>query len=495
LKSNRAARVLVAFSTLILAYLALLSFWEGLFLKLNTSSQLRVSLYFLAMLALIAGFLFLIWQACKRLERVNPKLVAAAVFLVSYLLRSCFVLVLDAPQYSDFLLFYWLTNMIARGDHSYISQHYTSVWAYQLGFPALFSPIAMFFENNTTPLLLVNIAFQSGATVFLYLICNKLLDRRTAMFAAILCILWPASLSLSSVYTNQHSALFFALGAMYFVVSSREKKRAFILCGIAGVFFAASQAMRPEAFILLLALAVALISAIELINLKFWLKTHGLQLFTVVFCYFLCFQSISGTLKISGIQPYGLVNNFPLYKFAVGLNHESHGIYNSADSGYLFDDTLSPEVRNARASELIRERLAKGSVKLAELLHTKNKLMWTGKAHLPSAFAGFEREAVSQIGPFELHISTLVSAFSLSDSAYNVLLFTAAAFACFMCLRRRNIDFGFLFPLLGFMAFFVVFLLIEVQARYRYLPMTLLLIAAMYALKKPEEKLNVNPPA
>ena len=72
--------------------------------------------------------------------------------------------------------------------------------------------------------------------------------------------------------------------------------------------------------------------------------------------FYLVHYIISSSFISAGITQYPLSNRDPLWKFTVGLNHETRGGYSSADVEYVMSFKLGKE-REAVEKKLIQERL------------------------------------------------------------------------------------------------------------------------------------------
>lgn len=86
--------------------------------------------------------------------------------------------------------------------------------------------------------------------------------------------------------------------------------------------------------------------------------------------YFVLGKLLSFVFVISGLSPDGLVNNAPYWKFVLGFNHETGGVYADSDTVYLSD----PDA----AWELVLNRILVPISELLMLFKAKLISFWDG---------------------------------------------------------------------------------------------------------------------
>jgi len=426
----------------------------------------------------VAAFFAIAVYALLKTELVmairSVSLFAVIIFAASLLLKSAFVLLIKTPQYSDFQLFYWVTAEIGSGNPKYLSEDYYSIWAYQTGFPAVMSVFYRLFGQNILAFIILNCVFLSISNVLVYLIARTFVSEKISRIIAVLYMFFPFVFGLSPVYTNQHLAVMLFYSGIYaFLI----RKRSLVLLPMAaGVLMAFGNAVRPEGIILAGSFAALLI--FDFLNevrqhIKEWklfIKNNLLPAAVVIASFFLSFALISEFFVVSGLNPEGLANNFPLYKFVVGLNHDTAGGFSSKDSQRLFVELArDPEQRDREAIELIRQRLSVPPRKLLSLIKRKAETMWTSDRNQP-AFVGFDAASVISVGSLSVPVVRVKTLFIYTNYLYLIFLFGLCIITSVNGIRHKTHPAANLFTILFGLAVFA-FTFIEVQGRYGYFVM------------------------
>ena len=403
---------------------------------------------------------------------------ALILFAAALALNLAFTFIVRPPAVSDFKSFYDVTNQIAGHRTSYLGKRYFQVWPYQTGFPAFMAPAAMLFPKNLDALLVVNNLFGAGTVLCLFHLLKHALPVRRAFFLSLGFLLLPYPYTVAAVYTNQLPAAFFLYLGLYLVVSKTpfDLKR----CAAGALCASAGHMLRPEG-ILLFGAVLALMPVLLFVRDKAGIKGRPvlpLALFCAV--YLAMNLLLSQTFVLTGLNPGGLRNQFPLYKFAVGLNEESAGQYTKADADDLFRGYDEPAVRDQYARELISRRLSVGPGRLSSLFFRKLDALWTDQTKNFPAIGAFTEDSEIHILVKNVQARTLKNVTALADGLWFTLLFALCAFTAVRAFMVREVPAAL--PLLA--AFLLVSILafsaVEVQRRYAYLLMPCIwLLAAM----------------
>ena len=417
---------------------------------------------------LAVGIVVLAVLAVRRLSvgREHSTLTYYAVlFAASFLARGLFVLLVKTEQYSDFQLLWYVANEIARGTPKYLDQRYFSLWAYQTAFPAVMSPFVKLLPGGVDSLLLVNCAFMALNNLCIFYNVNKLgVSKRAAFVLSLLYLLVPYPYALTTVFTNQHLASLLNYLGICFLLSGKDF--ALKSCILGGLFIAFGNIIRPEG-VLSVAAAVCLFA---FTGKKLPEKAVSCLSFLAV--YFLAGLLASQLFIVTGLNPKGLTNEIPMYKFVVGLNYESIGRFTDSDATIIMDTPPFNESKasmNEKAVSMIRERLSSPVSKLAVLAARKANIMWT--AADTEGYPVFQGRSNSE-----------KSAFAVLDSLVMTALFGLAAVFFFITGKRGNLSPAAIFLAAFILATVCAFLAVEVQRRYGYILMPALFIAASTAL-------------
>ena len=397
---------------------------------------------------------------------------APVLFLARFVLALCFILWLGSQPVQDFATMHSAAAQLASGSHAYLDNVYFFNWAYQSAFVAYEALVIALFGPSLLPLQLLNAVWMAGTNVLVYAIAKRFLPEKAAMTAGILYCLYPAPLFLAGVLTNQHLSVFLLYSALYVLLSRPVTP----LRGLgAGVLIALGNAIRPIGVIVMLAAVLwLLIRAIQLVDRR--CAVHSMY---VAAGYFLAGAALSGLIVASGINPEGLSNNQPMWKFVVGLNQDSSGCWNRAD----YDAYLSLPTKEAQEAmtQVVQERLSAGPAKLAGLAWRKSAVMWAGNEDLYWGFGHLEQEAAAVAGLSWNSIQLLLG--SLDKGIY-LLAFALALFGLLVRLRGKE-DCGMsLLLVLLLCGYYAVHLIVEVQSRYRYFLIPCIFVLAGIAVAR-----------
>lgn len=402
------------------------------------------------------------------------------LLVVSAIVHVAAVFLVTPEPVQDFATMYHAAQQAANGDFSFQHTQYFFIWAYQTGF-VLWEALLLKAFGHMTAIKLVHALMLSGINGLIYLWARRFTDERAAQTAALLYLFTLFPTVLNCLLTNQVASAFFLLLGMYILTGGKNAFSVPRAIG-AGIFVSLGNILRPEAIVILAGLAG---TAIFLLIVKRSVRQHkrmlsGMVLAVIV--YAICNAGASYAVSASGINTYGLSNNWQSWKFIVGFNHETGGMY-SADDRALFDDahqidTTEQEAEATAAAEnqLIRSRILVSPMKLLSLMKEKIYHLWVQSGlSFPMGYLNHTEISVHGIpGPrFYQYCVTLdrtVFGFSGLCALLGMLFF----------LRRKPealTPSAVLAPM-TVMACFAVFLLIEVQPRYVFLPQIFLYITA-----------------
>lgn len=397
------------------------------------------------------------------------------LFCVRFALALFFILWLDSQPVQDFATLYTAAGQLARGSHAYLDNVYFFNWAYQSAFTAYEALVIFLFGNSLLPLQLLNAVYLAGTNVLVYLIAKRFMPEKAAMTAGALYAIYPAPVFLAGVLTNQHLSVFLLYSAVYLLLN---KELTPLRALGAGTLIALGNAMRPIGVILMLAaLLWLLFRAAHRVDWRCAL--HGAY---VAVSYFAVGAALSGIIVAAGINPEGLGNNQPMWKFVVGLNQDSNGSWNRAD--YEAFLSLPTQEGHEAMTEAVKERLSVGPAKLAGLGWRKSAVMWAGNEDLYWGFGHLDQDASAITFPVTLSWNSMQLLLGSLDKGIYLLVFGLALFGLLLRLRspeRCGHSLGLVLLLCGYYA---VHLIVEVQSRYRYFLMPCVFVLAGIAISR-----------
>ncbi len=440
-------------------------------------------------------------------------LFAVLLFTAAFLSKALLAAALDTQPVSDFAIFHAAALKLASGDLSYAADPYFRTWRYQHGIVLYYATQIRLFGDSLLGMKLINCLWLAGTNMLLYRMGRLLFGERPARLVAAWYLVWPGTFLLCSVLTNQHVSNFFLLLGMYAALrcltpsevpfgappaGSRPRtthlRRVLPACG-AGLSLALGNLFRPQGIIVIAGLfllvllrmlpsdasapSVRLRPDTARIRLP---DTSGLLLclLPLVAAYLLAGGLSAGLFRLSGISQDGLGNGFPLWKFVIGLNHETTGQYAEADVKTIYR-IPDAQARDAAARTAIRERLLP-LPRLARLFVAKTELMWAGNDNMQWGFSHLAH-ATLLIGPLSLSFDPVAKQVLFLERAVALLPFLLAFAAQGVCLfARRREPTARLLPILLFVLYVGMHLFIEVQPRYRDFGMFFVFLASMEML-------------
>ena len=385
------------------------------------------------------------------------------LFIISFVIRLAFIIVFDFPQVYDFATLLDASHMFSNGDFSFNQWFHFHTWGYQTGF-VIYQGLLLKLFHSEFLLKLLNILYSSILVLFVYKVSKKISDEKSARVVSLLYMFFPFYLFLNTVLVNSHLAtLLMYLGILFLI----KKEKSFKDYIIASILISLGNIIRPEGIIVVLALLVY----------EFFLfdKSKFVNTFIRVCSFLIVYFSIgfiSSFLVIkSGVNPSGLENKDPLWKFLLGFNYETCGYYTDDDSKYQVD-------RETEIS-IIKERALGDLSRTGKLMLCKIDRFWLSSG-LDLETGSFNDKSTNVLG-FNVNFSDISNA--AMDFNKSVHIFILGMFLIGVFVNRKKISNEALFLLIMSFITFFVFLFIEIQPRYMYFIHVSLFIVASLGIK------------
>ena len=441
-------------------------------LILNTAPWPWVPLYLILSGVLI--FLLILLPG-----RLTPRQFLIVLGIAALILKGAAALLIPTQPESDFRYLYDAARQLAGGENILNTADYFRRWPYQSGFVAWMAFWIRCFGAGVPFFQMANALCAAASNCLIYALARRLACETGARGAALLYLFYPGAYFLLPVLTNQHLSELLLLLALWACTHPGEGTRARCLWGGAGgALLALSNAIRPMAAVILLAVA-----AFVFMGLLAWLPRRQTSLYATLgpwacflLAYCLAWGVINGIIILSGLCRLGLTNQVPAWKLAVGLNPASHGGYNHADAEAVFQSGLPP----AQAAEaLLQQRLAISPGDLLELFWEKLRVMW-GSFEDPSwAFTSQVWADLARLGRKEQVLSLVHTLCRLASGMSLWIALLAGAGAPARLRRPRPFPWPGVLVALCALAYFAAHLFIEIQPRYRStMTVFLILLAA-----------------
>lgn len=461
------SKVTICFLAIYTLYLIFINqiFIDLISLNINYPLKYSVMAYVAIAILVISVFILICLVSCRL--NISPAAFAMVIFILAFVFKSILIFLTDTKPVSDFNVFYQYALKLFNGDKSFGDTLYFKTWAYQTGPVIYYAAIMKIFGTGLIPLKLVNCFFMAGTNVLIYLIARKISNDFAARAVALLYLLYPAPYFLTTVLTNQHfAACMFLLAIYIFLV---ERLNWAIKGTIAGAVIAIGNAVRPIGIVIIAASIIW--GIIEILRTHKYVKMGSVIMLLIA--YLLVNYGCSAMVKYTGINSEGLVNNFPLWKFVVGLNYESRGTFSYEDEDKVYKIQDFNE-RNNVAKQVIKQRLSIGFKQLSKLINEKQIAMWVVTDTLSW---GFYNQIDGQLVPSK-ELKKIELTILKIEKIYYVLIFILMFIGLCKLFVDNKINQSALLLSLTLLCYFGIHFLIEIQVRYRYFAVIIVFIMA-----------------
>ncbi len=398
---------------------------------------------------------------------IAPLAFFTLIFLLALVAKGLIAITSDTLPISDFGIFYKSAVKLTNGDKSFGHGFYFKSFSYQTGPVIYYAMIMKLFGTGLLPLKLVNCFFMAGSNSLIYLIARKISNDYTARFVSLLYLLYPAPFFLTPVLTNQHFAACMFMLSIYLLLETRIN---FAIRSLAaGIFLSLGNAVRPLGVVILGGVVIWAVA--QSIREKKLVRIGASV--AMITAYLLMSFTFSTLIKKAVINPEGLSNNYPLWKFVVGFNYETKGTFSYTDQNEIFY-IKDFKQRNEVSKKVIKQRISMSPTKMLNLIHIKQKIMWSYFDTMKWGFYDKEYNhlvASGSLKKYELHILKI-------EKMYYILAFILMFTGLCLSVSRKKIGTGIVLiaSILG--CYFAAHALIEIQVRYRYFAIMLVFVLA-----------------
>ena len=385
------------------------------------------------------------------------------LFIISFVIRMVFILIFDFPQVYDFATLLDASNMFSRGDYSFNQWFHFHTWGYQTGF-VIYQGVLLKFFHSEFLLKVLNVLYSSLLVLFIYKLSKKISDEKSARVVSLLYMIFPFYLFLNTVLVNSHLATLLMYVGILFLIKKEKRFKDYVF---AGILISLGNIIRPEGIIVVLSLLVY----------EFFLfdKDKVLNTFVRICSFLIIYFSIgflaSNLVIRTGVNPSGLENKDPLWKFILGFNYDTCGYYTNDDSKYQVDRETEINI--------IRERALGNLPRTGKLMLCKIDRFWL-LSGLELETGGFNDKNINVLG---INVSFSDISHIAMDFNQSVHMFILVMFFIGIFVSRKKISNEALFLLIMCFITFFVFLFIEIQPRYLYFIHVSLFIIASLGIK------------
>ena len=371
------------------------------------------------------------------------------LFIVSFIIRLIFIIVANFPQVYDFKTLLDASKMFARGDYSFNTWFHFYTWGYQTAF-VIYQGVLLKLFNSIFVLKLLNIIYSSLIVVIVYKLGLKISkNEKSARIVSMLYMIFPFYLFLNSVLLNSHLATLLSYLGIFFLLKEEPKYKDYL---IGGILIAFGNIIRPEGIIIILTLLIYKIITFKKENIKKII----ISLLIFLSSYFIICNGASFIVKASNINPSGLENKDPLWKFLLGFNYETCGYYIDSDSKYQID-------KETEINE-IKRRVFEDIPRTGKLMICKVDRFWLSSG-LDDEMGSFNDKEFNILG-INIKFSRIKDIAIGLNKGINIVILSLMLLG--LIVNRKNIKNEVLFLLIMILITFGIYLFIEIQPRYLY---------------------------
>jgi len=431
---------------------------------------------------LVMAFSFLALIILFRCGKIKERHFFYIFIPMAVLCRVALSLAIDACPVSDFSVMYNAARQAAMGDFSFQNNPYFFYWSYQTGFVLYQALIISVLGDSTTALLVMNGLTMAATNILIYcIIKNTTQNSRSAMFGAILYLLYPAQYLYVSVLTNQHLALFFILFGLFVITQQHIGYRNSI---IGGALIAMGNIIRPIGIVVMIPVMIFFfVRLLEDTNLQRirdrWKEYLGKLTRAVSFlvAYVLVGIVASTAVMVTGVNAQGLKNNDPYWKYVVGLHVETYGRY-TRELVSAVSQAKTLEERHQIERDLIAASLSKIKADPVPFFYEKSTGMWANYENTSWAFG--QKASVNREEATNVLWKSIAYEVVRIDKCYYLFLFLTALAGMIVAILKKKLTPPLCLIALTFCLYFGIHLVLEIQTRYRDFAMPFICIMASY---------------
>lgn len=372
------------------------------------------------------------------------------LFLISLIIRLICIFILNYEQVYDFKILLDASKTLSYGDYSFNQWGHMKMWGYQTGF-VIYQAFILKLFNNVMILKILNAIYSSFIAVIIYYLSKKITNEKIGRITSLLYMILPFPIFLNTILTNQHLATLLMYLSIIFLLKENDKTKDYI---IASILLALSNIIRPEAIIILVTLIIYEICKISKEKIKETLKK--LSIFIIIY---LSINTLASQLIIkTGLNPVGLTNQDPLWKFVLGFNHETCGHYTQEDVYVQMD--------KEKSLNLIKERITQPPHKMIKLFTCKIDKFWL-QSDIKEEANAFQDKTINILG-IQIKFDKIVNIVMTFNNQIYLATLLLCAIGIIIHRKTKKLKKG-LFFIIMLLVCFGVFLIIEIQPRYIYM--------------------------
>lgn len=467
MKNNTSSKIFAA-SNVVIKGIPII--FLGLFaLCIFLKSKLLLTPVTLVSLSVVLGIVFI-----SRYKQEKWIAWLIAIFLTAFVARIIFIILWPITPLSDCEMAYKFSEQlnaaaISRWHELFAAnKYYYDVWPMHVPFVIFQTLCIRFLGNGILSIQVVNMFFSALTCVFVAICAEGLSkSKRVGIIAGLLMTFNITTLFMAGFLVNQHISTCFFMASMCFIIK-RPFKAETVNYVFAGILLAVGHLMRPEMYIVVIAvLCMFIYEIMKGLSQKEKLKIKSIiNIIAKAVCFVLTFLLV---INIANSILLGLrwVDN-PItaskleYKFMIGLNQETEGRFQDSDYPLAANDMAVKEV--------LKERIS-GPLDTAKLMIKKLCFQFSSYNYwwLQADKGGRSRQFI------------INNIFEPLTQGYMFLIIGLSFIASIKMIKNTDKRLSLLYII--YIGFLCAFALMEVQQRYAYITIPIVTVWASMLFK------------
>ena len=413
----------------------------------------------------------------------------------SFALRYAVIVKFPMEPASDFKTYYEIAEMMKNGTLQKKGEgycNYIAMFPHIIGYCFILKNVFVLFGTSVFNGQFANILFSVGTVFTIYRIGRKLGGKLSGVIALTVAAFWPSQIIYVDMLAAEYAfSFFFYLSLLLFLhlamdydVATKSAGRAILLHVLLGCLIAVTAAIRPMALILLIAIILCIfpqnmkLPNIPRNSISLWVQFMGKgwsRGILILVSYFILSSVLTTNIELTINKSLPSFGESFGYNLLVGLNTESKGGWNEADSKFLYenlDSTGSPiQAQIASRDEAIK-RLTSDPKEIFDLLINKYELLWENDDYGVTWNLAFLNEQ-NQLTPERAEFLSSV------QEANHIVYMVSVLFSLMtlIYLLQRKASYIYV-PILIYLGTAAMHLFVESQNRYHYHVLPVFMIVA-----------------
>lgn len=324
---------------------------------------------------------------------------AAVILALSALLRIYVVRTIPMKPESDYKTYYEIALLLNRGtliEEGVGYCDYVAIFPHVLGYSAFLAKMLQIFGSSVQTGQYVNVALAVACCFLCWRIARLLGGKISAMVVLAITAFWPSQILYNNFLASEYLFSFLLYLCIWlflhiticYTPKSGKVSKGIPMYLLLGVLLGITSAVRPMGLIALIAMGICLVSSRMPIPIRprndlsvsaRGMRSGWIRFACILLAYLLSSAFLTKCVSFTVDRDLAGGSASMGYNLLVGLNYDSYGGWNEADSAYLYDaleETGSAEQAQLACRDLALQRLKTDPKRLLDLFVHKFNVLW-----------------------------------------------------------------------------------------------------------------------